>query len=62
MATHLLKERDIPPYMWDETINYALYILNKVSHKLVVVVTPFKAPMGHNPNVSHLRVYGSKLA
>ena len=60
MATFLLDARDIPPHIWDEAVNYAPYIHNRVPHKSVVGVTPFKALMGHNPNVSHMMVFGSK--
>ena len=33
---------------------------NRVPHKSVVGVTPFKSLMGLKPYVSHLRVFGSK--
>ena len=46
--------------IWDESINYASYLQNRVPHKSVVGVTPFEALHGYKPNVSHLRVFGSK--
>ena len=60
MATYLLEERDITPYLWAEAVKYASYIHNRIPHKLVVGVTPFKEMMGHKPNVSHLRDFVSK--
>ena len=60
MATCLLEARNIPSYMWDESMTCALYIQNIVHHKSVVGANPFEALMGNNPNVSHLRVFGSK--
>ena len=60
MDTCLLEARTTPPYLWVESVNYVSYIENRVHHKLVIGVTPFEALMGHKPNVSHLRVFGSK--
>ena len=61
MATCLLEARSIPPYLWAEAVNFASYVHNRVPHKLVIKDTPFEALMGHTPNVSHLRVFGSKV-
>ena len=60
MAKCLLEERYLAPYLWDEAVNCASYIHNRVPHKSMIGATPFKALMGHNPNVSHLRVFVSK--
>ena len=60
MATCLLHGKHLPPYLWDEVVNCASYLQNRVPHKSVVGVTPFKAPHGYKPDVSHLRVFGSK--
>ena len=60
METCLLQEKNLPPFLWEEDINYASYIHNRVPHKSVVGATPFKELHGHNPNLSHLRVFGSK--
>ena len=60
MSAYLLEAKYLPPYLWDEARNCASYIQDRVPHKSVVGTTPFEALMGHNPNVSHLRVFGSK--
>ena len=60
MASCLLEARNLPPYLWDETVNCDLYIQNRAPHKSVIGAIPFKALMGHKPNVSHMRVFGSK--
>ena len=60
METCLIHSKYIPPYLWAEAVNCALYLQNRVPHKLVVGVTPFEALHGYKPNVSHLRVFGSK--
>ena len=60
MTTYLLQAKNLPPSLWEEAVNYASYIHNRVPHKSVVGATPFEALHGHKPNVSHLRVFGSK--
>ena len=57
----LLEARNLPPYLWVEAVNCASYIQDRVPHKSVIGVTPFKALMGHKPNVSHLRVFGVRI-
>ena len=60
METCLLQTKNIPPSLWDEAINCASYIQNRVPHKSVIGATPLEALHGHKSNVSHLRVFGSK--
>ena len=60
MDTCLLEAINIPPYLWDEAVNYGSYIHNTMPDNSVIGVTPFKEFMGHNPNVSHVRVFFSK--
>ena len=60
METFLLKEKYIPPYLWDKIFNCDSYIQNIVPHKSVIGAIPFEALLGHKPNVWHLRVFGSK--
>ena len=60
MATCILHAKNLPPSLWDEVVNCASYLQNRVPHKLVVGVTPFKALHGYKPNVSHLIFFGSK--
>ena len=60
METCLLHAKHLPPSLWDEAVNCASYLQNGVPHESVVGVTPFEALHGYKPNVSHLRVFGSK--
>ena len=60
MATCLLHAKHLPPSLWVEAVNCALYLQNRVPHNLVVGVTPFEALHGYKPNISHMRVFGSK--
>ena len=56
----MLEDNFLSPNIWDEDINCAAYVQNKVTHKKLEVKTPFDAWSGQNPNVSHFRVFGSK--
>ena len=60
METCLVHAKHIFPSLWAKAANCASYLQNRVPHKSVVGVTPFKALHGNKPNVSHLRVFGSK--
>ena len=43
-----------------EAINYTSYIHNRVPHKDIYGVTPFKYWSGHKPDMTHFRIFGSK--
>ena len=60
MPTCLLHGKHLPASLWAKAINCASYLQNRVPQKSVVGVTPFEALHGYKPNVSHLRVFGSK--
>ena len=56
----MMEAKTLPPKFWAEVVNCASYIQNRVSHKQLDGVTPFKAWSGHKPNVTHFRKFGSK--
>ena len=60
MTTYLLQSKNIPSSLSKEAINCASYIQNRVPHKSVVGAISFEALHGHNHDVSHLRIFGSK--
>ena len=43
MATCMMESKTLPPKFWDEAINCASYIQNKVPHKQLDGITPFEA-------------------
>ena len=60
METCFVHSKHPPPSLWYDAVNFASYLKNRVPHKSVVGVTPFEALHVYKPNVSHLRVFGSK--
>ena len=60
MTTCMMEDKNFPPKFWAETINFASYIQNRVPHKHLDGMTPFKAWSGHKPDVTHFRIFGSK--
>ena len=60
MATCMMESKNLPPIFWVEAINCASYIQNRVLHKQLDGVTPFKSWSGHKTDVSHFRIFSSK--
>ena len=60
MATCMMESKYFPTKFWAKAIKCASYIQNRVPHKYLYGITPFEAWSGHNPNVSHFRILGSK--
>ena len=47
MATYMMEAKTLPPKFWAEAINCASYIQNRVPHKHIDSMTPFKAWSWH---------------
>ena len=60
MATCMMESKNFPPKFWDEAIKFASYIQNRVHHKKLDGITPFQSWSGNKPDVTHLRIFGSK--
>lgn len=58
MGMSLLKEWNVPSYMWGEAIRHAVYLLNFLPTREVVGATPYKAWSKENPMVDHLKAFG----
>ena len=56
----MMEAKTLPPKFWAEAINCASYIQNRVPHKQLDGMTPFKYWSGHKPYVTHFRNFGSK--
>ena len=60
MATCMMEAKTLPPNFWFEAIKCASYIQNRVPHRHLDCMTPFKSWSGHKPDVTHFRIFGSK--
>ena len=50
----------VPRYFWAEAVNTACYILNRAMIRPQLNKTSYELLRGRKPNISHLRVFGSK--
>ena len=55
----MLEAKGLDPNLWDEAMNIAAHIQNRVHHSSMKGKTPFEAYFGHKSDVSHFRVFGS---
>nr|ABA91128.1 retrotransposon protein, putative, unclassified [Oryza sativa Japonica Group] len=60
MARTMLNEYKTPRKFWAEVINTACYISNRVLLRSKLGKTSYELRFGHQPKVSHLRVFGCK--
>ena len=56
----MMKAKNLPPKFWAEVIKCAAYFQNRVPHKNLDGMTPFKSWSGHKPDVTHFRIFGSR--
>ena len=49
MARSLLKEKQLPLFLWGEAVRHSIYVLNRVPTRVVSGMTPFEAWSGDKP-------------
>ena len=49
----------MPHYLWSDACNTAVYIQNRVPHKVLGKMTPEEAFIGKKLDVDHFRIFGS---
>ena len=59
-ARTLMIEKNVPIKYWKEDIRTIVHTLNRVKLKKYSNQTPYKLWCGYKPNVSYLKVFGSK--
>ena len=59
MTTCMLESKKLTRNLWEEAMNAAVYIKNRVPHSSLKGNTPFESYFGQKPDVSNLRVFGS---
>lgn len=60
-ARCMLFDAFIGKEFWAEATNTAVYLQNRIVTSILEGKTPYKMWTGTKPNVSHLRIFGSKL-
>jgi hypothetical protein len=57
MVCSLLKSRRMSAMFWGEAVATTVYLLNQVSTKAIVDITPYEAWYGCRPDVHHLHAF-----
>jgi len=60
LARTLLNDSKLPKYFWADVVNTACYVLNRTLIRPILKKTPYEIYKGRKPNISHLKVFGSK--
>jgi len=55
----MLKSKNEPPFFGGEVVSVAAYVLNKSPTMRLVGVMPKEAWIGHKPDVTNMRIFGS---
>ena len=61
MGTYMMEAKTLPPNFWAEAIKCASYLQNRVPHKNLDGMTPFKAWSGHKPYMTISRFLAQRL-
>ena len=60
LARTILSESSLPKYFWADVVSTACYVMNRVLVRPILKKTPYELLNGRNPNIGHLKVFGSK--
>ncbi len=61
LARAMLIGRNLPSFLWQSAIEYAAYIRNRASTRVLAGKTPEEAWTGIKPSVAHLREFGCEV-
>jgi uncharacterized protein YqhQ len=56
----MLHEYTIPKILWAEAVNTACHVVNRVSLHPIIKKISYELWIGHIPNLSYFKVFGSK--
>jgi hypothetical protein len=57
----MIRDKNIPMFLWVEASNTTVYIQNKSPHRILEDKTPEEAFIGVKPKVIHLRIFGCPI-
>lgn len=60
-ARCLLFESDLDKSFWGEAVNTAVYLMNRMPAVSLGMMTPFEKWTGKKPDLSYVRIFGSKV-
>ncbi|KAL0858839.1 hypothetical protein ABMA27_011295 [Loxostege sticticalis] len=60
-AKAMLFDANLKKEYWAEAVATAAYIVNRSPSRVLAEVTPFEKWSGKKPNISHLKIFGSKV-
>ena len=60
MARSMLNEKEVSQVFWADAMSTACYISNRAYVRKGLDKTPYELYKGRKPNISHLRIFGSK--
>lgn len=58
MIRSMLADSDLPPAVWPELLDTAVYLRFRIPNKHLKGKTPYEALTGKKPDLSHLRIIG----
>ena len=60
MACSMLNEKEVPQIFWADAMSTTCYISNRAYIRKEMQKTPYELYKERKPNLSHLRIFGSK--
>ena len=58
MARSLLKDMQLPSFLWGEAVRHSVYLLNRLPTRALSEQTPYEAWTGVKPSLGYIRVFG----
>ena len=62
MMRALLYSADLGSEYWSYALRHSVYLKNRLPHSALQFTTPFEKLNGHKPNLSKLKVFGSRVS
>jgi len=57
----MLHDQGLPIHLWAEACNTAVYLQNRIPHRILGMKTPEEAFSSKRPDVGHFRIFGSSV-
>ena len=57
----MMHDQDLPMHLWAKAARTTVYVQNRLSHSALGFKTPEEMFIGKNPELSHLKIFGSPV-